>query len=464
MWLFLGIVCFVVLLLLWVIKPNLGFDLSRAKTVVGVLGVVFISTGLWFQMMFYAESTYLYHVQTATGQEFAVTEIGWNRKLWGTVTPWKKAMSVQSAGCNRGEAVGDSSARMQPYPVRLLDRVDGKVCATVRFRLPMDKTKFLDMVHEYRTPENFIQTALIPAWKKTVNATSSMMTAEKYYSGGRNEFIYFFEDQMREGIYIVSINERKEDVVQSSKASSNASKGKNQQTGLNDDTKIIFEVVIEKNENGEIVRNKHRFFEFGVTVVDAVVTDFVPNARFVERMGLQQQASADRAIAKEQRQQEEEQRLLAIAKGKREVAQEQYKAQKVQVKLTTDAETTKQLAITKARQKLESAEIDKDTAVVNLARDKTKAKSVKVLSDADKYKRKNAIEADNGLALKLDAIKYIAKVNAEAQGKRRVPNTVIYNGATDGAELGAGNDVSTLLDTQIIKNLNALDLNMSIKK
>ena len=43
-------------------------------------------------------------------------------------------------------------------------------------------------------------------------------------------------------------------------------------------------------------------------------------------MRLRQQAAADRAIAREQRIQEEEQRLLAIAKGEREVEERQAQA------------------------------------------------------------------------------------------------------------------------------------------
>lgn len=70
-----------------------------------------------------------------------------------------------------------------------------------------------------------------------------------------------------------------------------------------------------------------------------------PNAKFVERMQLKQQASADRAIAREQRVQEEERRLLEIAKGERQVSERQAKAKVKQIEKTTNAETDKQLAI-----------------------------------------------------------------------------------------------------------------------
>ena len=52
-------------------------------------------------------------------------------------------------------------------------------------------------------------------------------------------------------------------------------------------------------------------------------------------MGLRQQAAADRAIAREQRVQEEEQRLLAITRGEREVAERQAAAKVEQIQKTT---------------------------------------------------------------------------------------------------------------------------------
>ena len=48
-------------------------------------------------------------------------------------------------------------------------------------------------------------------------------------------------------------------------------------------------------------------------------------------MRLRQKAAADRAIAREQRIQEEEQRLLTIAKGERELAEREAQAKVRQI-------------------------------------------------------------------------------------------------------------------------------------
>jgi len=102
-------------------------------------------------------------------------------------------------------------------------------------------------------------------------------------------------------------------------------------------------------------------------------------------MRLRQQAAADRAIANEQRIQEEEQRLLAIAKGERELAERQAQAKVRQIDQTTNVETEKQLAITSANKLKEQAEIDRERSVILSEKAKIDAEAVKVAADTDAH-------------------------------------------------------------------------------
>ena len=89
------------------------------------------------------------------------------------------------------------SASLPPLNIMFLDQVDADSEATARFSIPIDRESFLKMAHEYRTPENLLRTALIPAFKETLQATASLISsAEDYYSGGRTEFNAEFENQM----------------------------------------------------------------------------------------------------------------------------------------------------------------------------------------------------------------------------------------------------------------------------
>ena len=89
-----------------------------------------------------------------------------------------------------------------------------------------------------------------------------------------------------------------------------------------------------------------------------------PNAKFVGRMEQKQEASAMRAIAREQKVQEEEQRLLAIARGDREVAERQAAMKVEQVEATTKAETRKKETLIEAERRKQEAEIQEETSKI----------------------------------------------------------------------------------------------------
>ena len=425
---------------------------SRVGPALGLVGIAlaFIVAGfILANSFFYAEPGYIYHVRTLTGNEEVVTEVGYKFYPFGRYNSWKRAMTVQSAagaGDNiRAEKDSDnSSATMPPINIMFLDQVDAHAQATVRFSIPSDKESFLQLAHEYRSPENLLRTALIPTFKETLQANASLMSAEEYYSGGRTQFNSGFENQMSSGIYLVKREEVEVRSRRRAKSSANAALGTDQEL-YGEDSKTIFVVQKVLDENGLPMRKEQRIKNFGVTIVSALVTDIHPNKKFVERMQLKQKASADRAIAREQRVQEEEQRLLAIARGEREVAERQAQAKVAQIEKTTNAETDKQLAITEANKLKEQAAISKDTAMINLEKARIEAETTRTLAEAEAYQKQVILEADNALAQKLDAEIRIQQLWAEAFAKRQVPTNVFGGSAGNGAPVGSDGETKAFM-------------------
>jgi len=436
------------------------------------LTVVFLGLGMFNKVFFYAEPGFVYHVRTITGVERMVDSVGYSLHLFGRVNAWKKAMTVQSCAVGGGTSDGgdkisaeeesqQTSASLPPLTVVMLDQVDSKICATVRFRIPTDEESFLKMAHEYRTAENLLRTALVPAFTETIQATGSLMAAEEYYSGRRTEFNAEFERQMRNGIYLVSRHQVKiEDPAAQAAASADASAGTNQDP-FGEAQKVKWVVKKKLGSDGLPVRKPQNFTNYGITVVEARVTDLKPNQKFVERMQLKQQASADRAIAQEKRVQEEEQRLLAIAKGEREVAEQQAEAKKAQIKKTTDAETEKRLALIAASRLLEQARIDKQTAQVNKEKADIDAERIRVLADADKYEREARIAGDNALAQKLAAEIEIQNVWADAYARRNVPQYV-FGGGDDSVPTGNDDETRRFLKLMTVEAAKRLGYDRGI--
>lgn len=434
-------------------------------------GVVGLCVYFFTFMFFYAQPSHVYHVRTMFNQELVVDNTGWSYYGGGHIEPWKKAVSVQAAS-NTGAGATDQisstdgaiSANLLPQNIVFLDNVDADASASVRFRIPTDHDTFLILAHEYRNPANFLRTALIPAFKETLQATASLMSAEEYFAGARTEFATEFENQMINGIYLVKRGEfLVDDNTQHSKKSANASTD-TQETDT-DNKKVIFKVVKVLEDDGITpIRKKQTFVNYGVSVIEARIPNMDPNSEFITRMQKKQKASADRAIARESRIQEEEQRLLAIARGDREVAERQAVWKADQIEQTTKAETTKQLALTIANQQKEQAEIDKKTAQLLLDKKRINAKSIIVMATAEAKERRLKINSDNGLQLKLDAIVKMNDDNAKAFALRKVPHTVVYGGGAANGQLGSNNDMATVVTSQMLKNLKALDLDLSIKQ
>lgn len=400
--------------------------------------------------IFYAEPGYIYHVRTLTGNEEVINNVGYHFNFLGRYNAWKRAMTVQSistvsvGNINSEKESQFTSAALPPLGIMFLDQVDAHAEATVRFSIPSNRKDFLNLAHEYRTPENLLRTALIPAFKETLQSNASLMSAEEYYSGGRSEFNAEFEKQMSNGVYLVKRMETEVFYKQSAKASANAALGTDQKE-YGDKSKMIFIVkkLLDSNDQPRI--KVQRFQNFAISVVDARVTDIRPNKKFVERMQLKQKASADRAIAREQRIQEEEQKLLVIARGERKVAERQVQAKVIQIERTTEAETEKQLAITDATKTKERATIARITSEIFLEKAKIDAETQRTLAKAEAYKKRVIIEADNALAQKLAAETEIHRLWAVAFARRNVPTNVFGGGQNSGVPIGSDSEAKAFM-------------------
>lgn len=441
---------------------------NASTSIVSLMFLAAFGASAWTGAMFYADPGFNYQVRTITGSIVSTNSPGWHAKWFGTTYPWKKAMSVSHtpdyASLNKD---GNVSAARPPYTIRMLDRVDGTLLETTRFRLPDDSVTFLNLASEYRTPDNLLRTELIPMVEQVTDATASLMSAEDYFNGQRNDFQVDFDYQMRNGIFLVERREVKKITMTVRASTANAAK---EASGSGQDVQkhaqTFFEVIKVKDPDTGLYKTRpHNYARFGITVVDAKATKFTPNEDFQGRMKLQQAASAQRAIDRETRVQEEEKTQLAIVRGERQIAEEQAIVKKAQIRETTEAETTKQLALTLASQMREQAAIEKETAQEIYERDLIAAKSITVLADAEAYRKRAVIQADNALKDKLATEVEIQKVWAAAFAKRAVPNMVFASGGSGGAggtPVGGNTELQAIMQMMTMQMAKSLDYDRTV--
>ena len=447
------------------ISSGVPSKLSLFKYVGAPLLVAAAGFATFNGVFFYNEAGFATHVRTIFGEEKIVDDVGYATKWFGRATPWKKALSVQSVLTEALE-INDNSdndslgATIEAFPIVFLGNVDAKVESSARFRLPSGD-QFLKIAQEYRNPENFIKTALVPAIKETLQATASLMSADDFYAGARSEFAAEFDNQLNDGLYLIKRREVRGPRGHQPSQTAILQAGTEQGSfGDNNASQFVTEKVMDNK--GIPVRKQQQFRKYGVEVVEARITNVDPNPQYKQRMVKVQQALAELAVARQNRLKEEEEKLLVTARGEKEVEARRQETLRDQIERTTQAETEKQLAIINAEREKGRAEIEKQTA--ELLRDKASitAQATKITADAEAYARKAVIEADGALQPKLDALVQINKVWADAASQAPVPSVMM--GAGSGNASSRQDEIGQLMGVLATKAARDLALDLKVKE
>lgn len=428
------------------------------KVGIGLAAGALVLVGTFNSVFVYNEAGYQTHIRTITGEEKVITDVGFATKWFGKATPWKQAQTLQFSIVNSGESSRevDDGIGVDNYKVVFLGNVDGVVEASTRVRMPVGE-QFLQIAREYRTPENFLQLAVVPAVKETLQTTASLMTADDYFAGARSEFGSNFEDQLRNGQYTV----KRKEVQKTAEKMRNEGENLVPGTGADGEQKRT-EFVTEKetDRTGREIRKPQQFIYLGAEVVEARITNILPNEQFRARMVKVQTAQADLAIARQNRLKEEEEKLLVTARGEKNVEEKRQEVLRDQTEQTTNANTQKLLALTAATQAEESAKIAKRTALELLDKARTDALSKKTTADAEAYALRVVLEADGALDKKLAAAVQMNKDTSDAIAQAPV-SQFSMGGGSSGSRANQVEDFMNLMNAQ---NMKTLSLDMGIKK
>jgi hypothetical protein len=421
---------------------------QKAIAAATLLGAMFCGV---FGSISYNDAGSCAHIRTIFGSESSKCDVGWYFQGWGTTTSWPHYIGVQNTIAGAPTQVSDSLAQYGAYSVRLADNWTGDITQTTRFGIPQSEPEFLRLAHDFRTPERLITSMLVPAVNAALDTTANLFTMEEYYAGGsRDAFKKEYQDTIILG---PAITEKIDDpqIIQK-KVSANPANpvtADTNEVAAENEVKIV-EKKVDKTGN-DIRPIKNQYSAYGIVVNSAIIQNLDPDGRYEEQIKLRKEAISRRVIARDQRLEQEEQRLLTIAKSETEISARQGQARVAQIERTTDAETTKKLALIEAGRQLEQADVDRKTATIALDTAKINADAQIVKAQADAKSRELAIQADNALQSKLNAEVEIQRVWAEAYAKRAVPQIVMGGASDGGAPVGS--------DTEITKFFNLLNAN-----
>ena len=436
------------------------FPIQSIRKTASVITAILATFTLGSGAFSYNDAGYCQHTRTVFGNETSTCNTGWYFKGWGISNAWPWEITV----ANTIDPNSDGSSMSAPYRVRLSDNWTGDVTQTTRFAIPKDSDQFIDMARKFRSPERLISTTLKPAVTASMDSVANMFTMEEYYAGGkRDQFKSEFKDAVEKGraqVRQISVNEAGINVAKVAPSNSDVA----QDTSNVGDTEVR-KIVVEKvtDAQGNVIRVNHDYANYGITVSSAILENLDPDDTFEKQIQARKDAASRRIVAREQRLEQEEQRLLAIQTGETDIAKRQATAKVAQIQQTTDAETSKKLALIEAEKLREEAAIARDTAKILLEKAKIDAQSVQVAADAEAYQKREILVADGALAQKLDAWVKAQSVWADAASKIKVPTTVFTSGDGKSSTGNALGTVDQFMQMMMVKSAKDLQLDMSIK-
>jgi len=436
----LAIIAILIAVVVPILKTALPKDLELPKFISGwdikkslisfVAGIAFILINM---SMFYSEAGMQYLVVSPGGKKSAIMTEGFT-----FITPlskiytWQKFIDVKVLTPKdkeemSAESIAEIEGLMNPIGVRFIDQVTAHAVVSIRFQLPQDPESFIKLAVEFRSMTNLVNNTLKPTVGEQMENTAYMYAAQDYISGSAQSFKQTFEEMLKGGTYKVSKIEIRDTVfndVANKKMGIRAVK-----------TNYLVKKVLR---NGIPVRIDHDITRNNITVSQVIVDGVILNKDFQKRLVAQRNESAKRQLEQQKIKTAKDAQARIIAEGERDKAKERVSKEKEAVSILIAIET-----------KLKQEKTNRELAEIALQTDKLKAKSKKVLADAQAYQNRQLVSA--GLTPQERAkIEKETAIGVAAQvAKIKFPSTMIIGGNKNG-----GTPLESLIGAAMAKQLN----------
>ncbi len=148
------------------------------------------------------ESGYRQHVRSFSGDECIRFEPGFYFSGFGAVvTDYPDVITVQYV--EREKQAEDVTFYAQPHGVRFNDGTTAQAGHTVKWELPDDEATMKQIHKDYRSPKRLATTTLANWQKECMNYSTQIMESETHYSGGQSQLKEDFQDQLRNGQFLL---------------------------------------------------------------------------------------------------------------------------------------------------------------------------------------------------------------------------------------------------------------------
>lgn len=350
---------------------------------------------------------------------------------FGTLTRYKRSAQLWfSAKEDEGKKTDDS------IKVRFNDGGHGNISGSLRYTLPLDPEKMLDLHKTYHSMEAIDHELVRQVVNKSVYMSGPLMSSRESYAEKRADLINYITDQIVYGVYRTEHESVKTtDPITNQEKTVDLVRPKQVAGAPNG---------IEREEESPIQR-------FGMNASNITINGIDYDPAVEAQIKQQQEAisAVQQAIVNAKK--AEQDTLTVEQQGKAEAAKAKWAQEVEKATAVTSAEKDKAVAVTQA-------EKDKEVAALNLETAKLGAQKTITEAKADADAKKLALTADNQLELRLNIYKEVAIAQANAIGAQpQVPS--VQMGGASGSNV---NNTSELMSVLAAKT--ARDLAVTVKQ
>lgn len=306
--------------------------------------------------------------------------------------------------------------------VRFNDATTASVSGITQYILPLDEKQMLNIHNAHKTPTAFVQRRLAPYTVECLKSSGQLMSSEMHYSGGRAQMTQDYMDQLKNGSYLLNIQET------------------NIFDSVENARKRVYSVKIQTDKSGNKLRKFSSIKEYSVLVGDAQITDVDYEQKVDEMLAKKIAASTAASISKQELMTAQQKQLTAEAQGKQKLVEIEYQQKQQQTIEVVQAQTLVELA----KQDL----LKQDIA---LQASQKEAAKIKTLADANAYEKQRLIQADGALKQKLDAWLEERKYAWDAFSKFQGNMVPLYQ---SGGQGGTATNWMEIMGMKAAKDLN----------
>lgn len=392
------------------------------KVVLGVLALIFLSI---FNPLSYNDAGERTVVEQWDGKQFVQYMPGvYYAGFFAKERSWPNQISVSYQADAPDLDLKDGTIEIGKQTIRFGgDATSANISGIVQYILPVDEKEMIEMHNAHRTPQSLVQKRLAPYTKECLQSSAQLMSSEAHYSGGRAQMAQDFQDQLKNGVFILKTIDK---VVYDS---------------LEKENKRVYETNPLTDKSGNPKRKVSSIKEYGVTVADAAITDVDYEERVDAMLAKKIDASTKASVAKQELLTAQQQQLTAKAKGEQKLVEIEYFQKQEQTKQVVAAQTQVELA----RQDLAKQEIARQAA-------EKEAAKIKVLADAEAYAKQRVMQADGALDKKLNAYVAIEKAKWDAFSKYQGSLVPMFQGG--GASGNNGISFMELWNAKVMRDLS----------